>query len=86
LLKFPQPQEPEEFETPFEEVIDMAYQYRKSIKNIVILIQLEDGNFKAMPAVDPDVDMWMFVDIVKQRAMLAAYTHLTGAEGDLTPA
>jgi hypothetical protein len=92
LLKFPK-QEPKATEpklemSPYEDVLDQAYEIRDQIKNIVIFADLGGGNLKVFNALDPNVDLWSFIDAIRLRSAQATNDYLnTGSAGqELTPA
>lgn len=80
LLKFPKPVPPPEPRlelSPQAAVIDQAYQMHEQIKNIAILVHLEDGDVQILPALDPNVDLLAFIEVVKMRFLQSTNDYLS---------
>lgn len=53
--------------SPYEDVIDQVHDIHEQIQNIVIVAHLNDGQFKIFNALDPNIDLISFLEIVKQK-------------------
>lgn len=89
LLKFPKSEPKSEIEvimSPQEEILLQAYKLHPKIKNVVVLIQTEGNEFTAFNAIDENVDMWSFIDLIRFKSLQAVNEYLTnGTAGPLEP-